>query len=550
MDAMAAATAAQNAATAARTAADAAKAAIANLATWQTVGDDGAYYSAKAAEEYAGKAETQAEAAMAASTSAQGAMDVASATRYLVVAEAARDNAMDHRDDAMTKRDDTMTASESELMIDGKDKSVGATMVNADDGTNSVTVNDKTTITGRLNTEGDNKDPMHSVEAVTGVPFDANDGDANPPVADVEYVQAVAASSPTIGRTLDTRDDKARLMLVTSYVGTKSVKVFTYAEDAPAANTEADGRTSAMAGRIQPDGADTEVTTDDTFADLKSEGTYYLATRPSTDTSFELDAMDEVADDAEATRVYSYVGDATTADTDPANDVTVYLVRHGERKVGDTTTYLYRRVDIDAIATESDTEGTPSATGVGVTATIPEVNDYKYIHFGVWAPLGDAEDDGSQEVSGLGIGFLQDYNGVGLTPIGGSNTDMPNSGMATYEGDWVAAVQEQDEDGNGGITLEHGAASVTADFGDAEIFATLTGLATLEGDIDGNTFDGTKATVMDDNDYNLNSDGKFTGYVAGGFYGESAAEAGGVFDFASEDNEEGAFRGAFGGDKK
>ena len=33
------------------------------------------------------------------------------------------------------------------------------------------------------------------------------------------------------------------------------------------------------------------------------------------------------------------------------------------------------------------------------------------------------------------------------------------------------------------------------------------------------------------------------------FFGPSAAEAGGVFDYASTDNKNGAFRGAFGGAK-
>ena len=49
--------------------------------------------------------------------------------------------------------------------------------------------------------------------------------------------------------------------------------------------------------------------------------------------------------------------------------------------------------------------------------------------------------------------------------------------------------------------------------------------------------------------YGLDSDGKFTGTFSGGFYGKQAAEAGGVFDFTSEDAEAGAFRGAFGGDR-
>ena len=45
---------------------------------------------------------------------------------------------------------------------------------------------------------------------------------------------------------------------------------------------------------------------------------------------------------------------------------------------------------------------------------------------------------------------------------------------------------------------------------------------------------------------------KFEGNFSGAFFGPLAAEAGGVFDFASDDgdNEGGAFRGAFGADQK
>ena len=41
----------------------------------------------------------------------------------------------------------------------------------------------------------------------------------------------------------------------------------------------------------------------------------------------------------------------------------------------------------------------------------------------------------------------------------------------------------------------------------------------------------------------------FEGEFSGAFYGTQAAEAGGVFDFTSEDTEGGEFRGAFGGDR-
>ena len=75
----------------------------------------------------------------------------------------------------------------------------------------------------------------------------------------------MAAVDITIGRTLDSSDDMARLMLITSYAGPKTVKV--YAENAGATDA-----TSIKAGTIQTAGAGTPVTTDDTFVNLKSVG--------------------------------------------------------------------------------------------------------------------------------------------------------------------------------------------------------------------------------------------------------------------------------------
>ena len=72
-------------------------------------------------------------------------------------------------------------------------------------------------------------------------------------------------------------------------------------------------------------------------------------------------------------------------------------------------------------------------------------------------------------------------------------------------------------------------------------------MATLSGDIAGNTFSGDEAS--DITDTRLDADGKFTGEFSGGFYGAKAAEAGGVFAFTSEDQEAGEFSGAFGANK-
>ena len=62
-----------------------------------------------------------------------------------------------------------------------------------------------------------------------------------------------------------------------------------------------------------------------------------------------------------------------------------------------------------------------------MTAKIPDAADYDHIHFGVWAALGEAEKDGSQELSDLGIGFVQSI-GDALT-----GADMPNNGDADIQ---------------------------------------------------------------------------------------------------------------------
>ena len=76
-------------------------------------------------------------------------------------------------------------------------------------------------------------------------------------------------------------------------------------------------------------------------------------------------------------------------------------------------------------------------------------------------------------------------------------------------------------------------------------------MATLKGDISGNTFSGEKASTIS-GEKGLDAEADFEGSFSGGFYGSKAAEAGGIFNFASMDgnNEGGAFRGSFGADRK
>ena len=115
---------------------------------------------------------------------------------------------------------------------------------------------------------------------------------------------------------------------------------------------------------------------------------------------------------------------------------------------GEVTTVVYQHVSITAPAGPAEAWTTPTQTRI--TTTIPVAAEYEHIHFGVWAGLGAAAADGSQEIADLGIGFVQDISGEGPT------ADMPNSGSATYNGNWVATVREADFEGDGDISLENG----------------------------------------------------------------------------------------------
>ena len=540
--AAAAATAAMTASVAAETAATAAKVAVVNLATLQT-GET----SATLAEEAA----TAADKSMTAYMEAKAASDEAAAAEGITAAVEAKAKAVTAQAAAETAATEASekgaAAAEAavvELKINGLRKSVGDdTAIMADAGSSQVITgvgaDAQTVITGLIKS----MNPMTPGAEVAGVMFEPalDENNVDTPRDDtkaVAHVQAVATRPLTIGKTLDSDDDMARLMLVTHYAGTKSVKVYAVTDDAGFSGPVGSD------GRIHATGSDTEATNDDRFVTLKSVGTYYLATPDDTNAGPDvLDHTDIVGAKAGAQEVFSFVDDNATplnADDDPTGYVV--LRETGQTTgVGATTTLTYQRVGITVVG-QPDEDNAP--TMMGVTANIPEATAYKHIHFGVWAALGDAKKDGSQAPSDLGIGFVQNWSGEGMTVV-----DMPNNGDATYNGNWVATVRGKDDDGNGDIALLHGASKLFADFSKAEVTATLSGLATLEGAIDTNTFSGTKATVMDVDSHSLDSAGKFTGSFSGGFFGDAAAEAGGVFDFTSKDKADGEFRGAFGGDR-
>ena len=554
MAAKAAADAAMASSTAADTAAMGAEEATANIATLQTGGTammaamDARKYAKMAMAEY-DKAKMASDAAAAATTSADAEAAWRNAENAKDAAAAAQAMASEH---AMAAE----KAAKMELHIDGTMKSVGdgedKSSVDASMGMLTTTNDDGSkTITGMVG------GTVRDVAAIPGRMF--TDKGTATVAPDDAYRQAVEARKLTIGKMVDTSDDKARVSLVDSYAGSKKVRVYVEAStdigtgtdpdsDATPANFHIRTDSKGMSGQSITDLASipatlNEATTKDIHK-LRSVGEYYKAddkTPPvdansdATDTDdFILSYSDEVeAATTKGTEVLSYV--VPGAGTDPDKTWYVVEVSRTVDTANKHTTVTYRHVDVTAAAAPDDRDTNPAPQQVGVTASIPMAVKYSHIHFGVWAGLGKAEKDGTQKLAGLGIGFVQNI-GEGM-PTG------QGIGMATFKGDWVAAVQPMHSDS---VNLEDGAATLTANFAKGTVKGVLDKLATLEGDLSGYGFSGTKATAISHPD--LDADGTFEGEFSGGIYGPAGDEAAGVFDFAG--GEAGSFRGAFGGTSK
>ena len=472
-----AATAAMTAAVTANTSADDADTARVNIATMQTGETSGGH--AYMARHYADIAQTAYMAAKTASEAAADATTVSAAVEARVAAQAAMAEAVAAEADATFHAGLSMTAVNAELLIDGTVKTVGGTSIDADVGATENIVGGKTTKTGEVGKV------MVTGAAVPGVEFvQAVPATPGPAVAGVAHKQAVEARQLTIGKTVDSANDMARLMIVTHYVGTKSVRV--YAEHAAAL----DGTPAMLVGprlsdgRIQIAGVLTPATDDDRFATLTPVGTYYLATTdPEADTGDgaegeALDNTDIVGAKAKAERVYSFVAEAETA-TDA--DRTGHAVLQTESTTDGVTTFTYQPVGITVDGPVPVMDGVLETDGdakqMPVTAAIPEATAYKHIHFGVWADLPAADEAGLQTtLADLGIGFVQNFSDSGRT-----GADMPNNGDAQYGGNWVAAVRAADEDGNGDISLKKVTATLDANFEKGTIGATLISPLTKSG---------------------------------------------------------------------
>ena len=492
MAAMSASGDAATAETAADDAADEAEAAMANRATMQT-GTANSVADAYAARAAANTAMEEAAKALAAYEAAKMAGNVAGATTE-------RDNAVDAKDlaeaaatTAGTARDDAVADSMVELKIDGTVKSVGTAMVDLEAAALRETKNEVTKMTGKI---AEITAMSEVVESVMNVGATQDVNEARPGVDALRLVN--------IGLVVDSDNDDARVALIKSYIGERTVGGYMEGSGILTAN---------KSGVVTFDG---NGDSDDQDFRLRSAGEHFQVTG--------LDHRGTIAVGTEnGVAVFSY-----TYKDDNDVEQTGY-VRHGMTTTTTvdgvtTTTYTYQLVNV--------VKGIP----------LPHGTDYDHIHYGVWASLSENDDlSGDQEVAELGIGFVQNF-------AGGPTEEMPNNGTGKYEGNWIANIQEADGDGDGLIRREDGVVMMMANFRMGMVDVNLIGLAELEAEITDNTFAGTEdATVAAPNTYGLVSTGDFEGTVNGGFYGPEAGEAGGVFDYASEDNEDGAFRGAFGG---
>jgi hypothetical protein len=333
----------------------------------------------------------------------------------------------------------------------------------------------------------------------------------------VPLITGRTAATPSIAFTYDSGDDSARVTLVHSYLGSaKQMQFVRNGEATPFDDQNGAGDLEAPANTSFPvtDGKidhDDEPDTAPVAPKVAGSDFRHISALSTGETLYYVPAEDDTttADHDES------IGEDPTPD-DGVDNTKQFLERN---VVNGVTTYQLVSV---------------------IEVSVDNATPFKHLHYGLWNGISGTD---ANSVADLGIGFVAAYGEAGMTQ------DMPNFGGATYNGNWVANVQAEDPEGDGAITRQNGTSTLTADFVKNEVDVMLSGLAELEGTIDGNTFGGAgKPNLSDDNLVGglANAD-DFMGSFSGAFFGPKAAEAGGVFDYSSEDNKNGAFRGSFGG---
>ena len=523
-----AATAAGEASTDAGTAADDAEDAIVNRAMFQT-GEADSDDHADMARMYAGGPDDDADddvvsaaeaaaAAAAALTAANGATNANDARDAAGDAEDAQEDAETAQGKAEEQRDMAVEDAMEEVFVEGKVIRVGDRWVDFNFNSGkplTVISDDEMIIIGMQREIMDTSERVADIDPVTAIPT------ATPPVVGVTAKPAIAARDIVIGAEFDSRDDDARVTLIDSYIDKRSVNAYT----------------DTNAAEFTVVGASYDYDAGQTYDHDNSATTAEISVPPATIRAvngrfIESDtAVDETGTilanaDANGIRLYYYTN--INRNSDPDDDVQVYLREVNYITTPDTVTHTYQEVDV-----------------VRGVVDFPVAEEYDHFNFGVWSNLEKAEDDGTNDLDDLGIGFLTVLDGGEMTPV----DDMPTRGDAKFVGNWVANVQAANPSGHGHIMTQTGKVEMDADFGGNDVEIKLMNLAVLDGKIDRNEFFGTDASYHNvaTNVSGLASDGDFMGSFVGGFFGDDAENAGGVFMFTSDDdNEDGAFAGSFG----
>ena len=227
-----------------------------NRALIQT-GEANSVEDAEKSREYAEMAKGEAAKAQDASGKAAAAETEADARKYADMAEDHQKAAEDFQSKAKMYRDEADKDSMLEVKVDGKTKSVGDTMIMVGAERTETTIGGVTHITGEIEKIVDGH------MGTRGIEFRNTPG--TPPHPDIaEYMQEVAPrSNLEIGFRVDSADDKARLTLVTGYIGVDKGKVFAQSST-PHTGTEP-GMVSSNPGTVNND------------VTLKSEGMFYRA---------------------------------------------------------------------------------------------------------------------------------------------------------------------------------------------------------------------------------------------------------------------------------
>ena len=178
--------------------------------------------------------------------------------------------------------------------------------------------------------------------------------------------------------------------------------------------------------------------------------------------------------------------------------------------------------------------------------TTDVVSRFEHLSYGAWstvAPETGGNADFDHRFESIGSGYL-----VALDEARTPTADMPMTGTATYMGQYTGFIHGHGASGL--LAKSDGDVEMTADFVNAamkvDIVSTRGGKLVLSGAIQGNEFSGTTIDQMGVGSL-IEAQGA-TASFSGGFYGNAAVEAGGVFEVVGgRAQDPGRLVGAFGG---